>query len=372
MQFLKEKNVTPLRMSKEETSVKRIHKEKDEPVKTMEISKVNEIILECKSDWEIARMKKCEKAKREKAISKIYEKIKGNIAFILRKRTGSKILQTIFKFANEETKDLIFEEIKNEIPSLSICSFSIFFLQKLLDTKYFKELVQIMGDNHKKIITDRIGAFFLDEVFQKLKKGPQKDFLRKLLGNKARIFYANTKLMDIPEKEFDFGNITRKMLDKGLSNLTIAHDLLNLHILHFESEEEQKIYVRGLVEFFIDFVHTINGRKIINRLLEDEVNIKKMVKQTKDHLSDMMKSTESRSILMDLIAKSEEKDAKKYIFKTIKENMATFLNTDNFADFVELLIEKEQFEYLKDKFIKELQRDDAEYGDRYKEIQSNL
>ena len=79
------------------------------------------------------------------------------------------------------------------------------------------------------------------------------------MGNKTQVFYAKkTRLMDIPSKEFDFEVIIRKMLDKGLTNLTIGHDLINLHISHFENLEEQKIYVKGLLEFFLSISLTLS------------------------------------------------------------------------------------------------------------------
>merc|ERR1712178_361905 len=199
------------------------------------------------------RKSKFEKDTAHKTIQSIMKRVTGNITPILRKRTGSKMLQSVFKYANDDTKEQIFEEIKGEIPNLISCSFSVFFLQKLLATKYFNQIVEILGKYHKKIITDRVGAFLLDEAYQKLKRGPQKDFIKHLLGDKVRVFYANKKLMEIPAKELEFGNITRKMMDKGLTNLTIAHDLIHLHIDHFESQEDRQLYVRGLVEFFVDF-----------------------------------------------------------------------------------------------------------------------
>lgn len=352
-------------------SEKKERTKKNDDTHKIQISKVNEIIDDCKGDWETARLKKCEKTVRDEAINKIYSRIQGNITHVLRKRTGSKILQTIYKFGCLEVKDKIFEEIKDDIPSLSNCSFSIFFLQKLLSTKYFHTIIEILGDKHKRIITDRVGAFFLDEAYQKLKKGPQKDFLKKLLGNKARVFYANKKIMDIPEKELDFGDLTRKMLDKGLTNLTIAHDLLSLHMNHFEDLEERKVFLRGLVEFFIDFVHTINGRKLAYSMLEDEKNTHKIIKQIGDHLIDLMKSEESREILIYIISNYEEKEVQKYIFKEIKTNLQTFLNTVYFDEFLTRLIEIEKFDYLKEKFLEEVSKKDAEYNKIFLQIASN-
>ena len=155
------------------------------------------------------------------------------------------------------------------------------------------------------------------------------------MGNKAQVFYAKkTRLMDIPSKEFDFEVIIRKMLDKGLTNLTIGHDLINLHISHFENLEEQKIYVKGLLEFFVDFTHTINGRKVVNMILEDNTNLKSVIKQVGDHSSGLITSENSREILFSIIEKSEAEDdaelkethtkeVTKYIFKPIKENIET-------------------------------------------------
>lgn len=328
----------------------------DHDTKKIQISKTNSIIDSCKEDWEIARMKKCDKNKRDETLDKIYGKIEGHIATILRKRTGSKMLQTIFKFGNNKMKDKIFDEIRRDIPGLTNCSFSIFFLQKLLDSKYFHEIITILAENHKKIITDRVGAFFLDEAYQKLKRGPQKDFLKKLLGNKAQIFYTNTKLMDIPQKEFNFEHITRKMLDKGLTNLTIGHDLLYLHLSHFEVSEERKIYLKGLLEFFVDFIHTINGRKIANELLEDVDNHKTILKQVEEHLIDFMSSEKSIEVLLILFTKIEQKYAQKYILKLIKQNIGAFFNTPNFSLFVSRLIEMEKFDYLKKKFLKSVKQ----------------
>ncbi|KRH95139.1 Puf family RNA-binding protein [Pseudoloma neurophilia] len=358
-------------------------KEDDKENKKIQISKINEIIDSCKDDWEIARLKKCDREKRQEAIGKIFAKIKGNVAAMLKKRTGSRLLQTIFKFTDEKTKDEIFNEIKSEITMLANCSFGIFFLQKLLKTKYFFEIVDVLAKNHKKLIADRVGAFFLDEVYQTLKKGPQKDFLKRLMGNKAQVFYSKTKLMDIPPKEFDFESIIRKMLDKGLTNLTIGHDLINLHISHFEKEEDKKIYVKGLLEFFVDFLHTINGRKIVNMILEDKTNLKSVIKQVGDHLTSLISSEDSRTVLFSIIEKSEAeedeklketlvKDVTKYIFKPIKENIETFLNTENFDLFVVKLIELKKFEYLQSKFIKEIQKKDSDYSESLQKLAADL
>lgn len=344
----------------------------DPETKKIQISKVNSIIDDCKEDWEIARMKKGDKDKRDETIKRIFHKIEGHIAAILKKRTGSKMLQTIFKFGTHEIKDKIFDEIRGDISGLTNCSFSIFFLQKLLYTKYFQEIITILVDNHKKIITDRVGAFYLDEAYQKLKKGPQKDFLKNFLGNKAQLFYSNTKIMDIPAKEFDFEHIMRKMLDKGLTNLTIGHDLLHLHLSHFEDPEERKLYLNGLLEFFVDFVHTINGRKITIELLEDSNNHKIIIKQVSEHLMDFLSSEKSLEILFLLLAKIEQKEIQKYVLKPIKQNMETFLKNLNFHIFISKLIEIEKFDYLKEKFLKLVLQKNATLDENLRKIVEDL
>merc|ERR1711915_328326 len=144
------------------------------------------------------------------------------------------------------------------------------------------------------------------------------------------------------------------MMDKGLTNLTIAHDLIYLHIYHFEDLNERQTYVRGLVEHFVDFVHTINGRKITDLILKDEINRKKVIKKVGEHVSDMIQTESSQDVLIDMISICEQKDIQKYILKTIRGNMDTFCNTKQFDLFVCKLIEKNQFEYLKEKFLKEV------------------
>ena len=69
-------------------------------------------------------------------------------------------------------------------------------------------------------------------------------------------------------------------------------------------------------------------------ILEDNTNLKSVIKQVGDHLSGLITSDNSREILFSIIEKSEAEDdaelkethtkeVTKYIFKPIKENIET-------------------------------------------------
>lgn len=341
-------------------------------LKNIQHNKINSLIHDCKADWEIVRLKKCERNKRDETIHRILERFKGNYSKILRKRTGSRIFQSIFKYSNTEMKEIIFTEIRSDIPDLINCSFSIFFLQKLLSTSYFHQIVEIVTKNYKKIIADRVGSFFVDEIYQKMKTYQKKEFLKSILGNKGAVFYSNKKLDEIPLKELNYEDITRKMLDKGLSNLMIAHDMIKLHISHFEDLEERKVYLRGLVEFFIDFLHTENGRIIADQIFDEEINHKKITKQVGEHLESIISSDYSQDFLIKIIQNCDEKYVKKYILQVIKGNIDTFCNVKLFDAFIMELIKIDQIDYLKEKLVKEINKKGMNYSVELREIAGKL
>lgn len=337
-------------------------------LKNIQKSKTNELIDECKLDWEVARKKKCLKAEREKAISRIYERLKLNFVKVLRKRTGSKIVQTFFKYGNAEIKDKIFEEVYDKIPELSVCSFSIFFLQKLIPTKYFVRISETVARNYKKILTSRVGAFYFDDVYQKMNQKQKENFIKEILGNEIKIFYNDRKLKEIPNEKLNFDHLIGKILSKGLANLEIAHDLFYYHLLHFKEEDERNAFYKTLSRFFVDLLHTENGKAVACQIVESKQGEKRVVKKTGEYIANIVEDVSVYDILFRIIQESKEKYVNKYILKPIKGNMNTFLQKKNFDQFLLLLIEKNKFEKLQKRFLKEIKKNKKLHAEKFEPV----
>ncbi|ELA47624.1 hypothetical protein VCUG_00947 [Vavraia culicis subsp. floridensis] len=340
--------------------------------KSMQKSKTNELIDQCKKDWEISRRKKVAKSEREDANKRIVKILKGHFYQVLRKRTGSKIVQTLFKYGNATLKDQIFDEIYRYIPELCQCSFSIFFLQKLVDSKYLGKVFEMLKKEHRKILTSRVGAFYFDEVYQRMKVVQKGEMIKEIMGSEAKIFYGGKPLEDIPKEKFNFEAILQKMMDKGLTNLEIMHDLIYYHLMHFNDADERRVFMKGLSLFFVDLLHTQRGKSIAFELLRTSENKKKIFKKTGEYISKMVENAFVHDVLLELIQNGDDKYVLRYILKPIKTGMDVFLNTDNFDLFLLKLIDAHKFEVLKNKFMKAYKKNEKVYALRYEKVVGKL
>lgn len=335
-------------------------------------SKIDDLIDSCKKDWEIARRKKISRKERDGANMKIYDRLKGYFTKASKKRTGSKIIQTLFKYGNPKLKDSIFDEIYDDVPELCVCQFSVFVLEKLLTTKYLNRILKIVCSNHTKILTNRIGAFFFDKLYQAAKPSDQENIVKAFLGNEIKLFYNNSQLCDIPNDKFNFEALIEKIINKGLTNLEIAHVIIYYHILHFNNDEDARVFCNTLVPFFVDFLHTNKGQDISVRILNSCEDKKVIIEKISMFINNIIENPFTHSIVVDAIGHVDRKCAKEYIFRPIKENISTFIKIDGFDNFCLKLIETNNFDYLKRRFLRKVKKYGDEYLSKYDEVLKRL
>ncbi|ELQ76795.1 Puf family RNA-binding protein [Trachipleistophora hominis] len=340
--------------------------------KSIQKSKTNEMIDLCKKDWEISRKKKVPKINREDANTRIYKTLKGHFYKVLKKRTGSKIAQTLFKYGSATLKDQIFEEIYKHIPELCQCSFSIFFLQKLLNTKYLAKVFELMKKNYRKILTSRVGAFYFDEVYQHVNVAQKEEIIKEIMGNEVKIFYGGKPLQEIPSEKFNFEVILDKLMNKGLTNLEITHDLIFYHLMHYTDTNERASFMKTLSSFFVDLLHTERGKSIAHQLLKENENHKILFKKTGEYIARMVENVFVHDILLEMIRHGKEKYVSKYILKPLRTSMDVFLNTNNFDHLLLELINMHKFEILRDKFTKTYKRNEEIYALKYEKVFKKL
>lgn len=91
-----------------------------------------QIISKAKQVWEIIRRKDCNKTKREKLVKEIEELVKGKIKTIAFAHDSTRVLQCFIQFGNDKQRQEVYEELKDDMVSLSKSKYSRNIVKKFL------------------------------------------------------------------------------------------------------------------------------------------------------------------------------------------------------------------------------------------------
>ncbi|KAM6984680.1 pumilio homolog 3 [Aplochiton taeniatus] len=91
-----------------------------------------QIISRAKQVWEIIRRKDCDKGKRQKLVKEIEELIKGKVKTIAFAHDSTRVLQCFIQFGSDKQRQDVFDELKDDMVSLSKSKYSRNIVKKFL------------------------------------------------------------------------------------------------------------------------------------------------------------------------------------------------------------------------------------------------
>ena len=292
------------------------------------------VILEANQLWETARKRALYPEERQKLIHQLWDLFKENPYEIALKRNGSRIFQTIVKYADDEMMETITEALKPNIFALCESQYGSHFIAKILAHRSRKArtaVVEKIQGKVRHLLSTTYGWVVVEEAYRDYATGTQKKQLyQELYGNEFTIFRETNNyksIEDILEKQPAKKDVImdslvkslKPILTKGLVSGTIVHRAL-LEVMTYGRKSDIEEIVELSKSLLPEILHSKNGSQASCLILAHaSVKDKKhMISQMSEYMDKIF--TDKYGFIVPLVAFEVVDDTKmtrKYILSKI-------------------------------------------------------
>ncbi|KAG5359954.1 Pumilio-like proteiny domain family member 6 [Yarrowia sp. C11] len=243
-----------------------------------------ESIAQIKQIWERLRMKTGVKpAERKQLVEEIWAISKNDIKNLILKHDASRIIQTLFKYADKEKREIITKALKGNYYDLAISSYGKYLLVKMLhygSAAVRQSIIDELHGRFRKLMRHKEGAYVLEDAYRDYSTAAQKrQIIQEFFGAEFAVFRdaaGNKTLKDIiedaPEKRpiimRNLNETITAAVNKGSIGFTVIHAAMLEYVNNLDTNNSEKTEFIDLVaEQFAEMVHTNEGSQVACKLL---------------------------------------------------------------------------------------------------------
>nr|POE49309.1 pumilio likey domain family member 6 [Quercus suber] len=250
-----------------ETSSAEAHAKQRALVKERKAAKPNaDIIGRSKKIWERLRRKShVPKEERKELVTELFSIINGRVRDFVFKHDSVRVIQCALKYANQEQRKMIVEELKSDIRPLAESRYGKFLVAKMVveGDQYIRDIIIPEFYGHvKRLINHPEASWIVDDIYRQIASPQQKvAMLREWYGPEFALFRGrdgveNTAdlaeiLQGNPEKRKPvlqhLQHMCNSMIQKKMTGFTMLHDAMLQYFLALDSaSEEHKEFLETL------------------------------------------------------------------------------------------------------------------------------
>ncbi|KAK3066629.1 hypothetical protein LTS18_001595, partial [Coniosporium uncinatum] len=214
-------------------------------------------VLRTKQLWERLRRKShVPKEERRKLVEELYGIITGRVKEFVLKHDATRVIQTALKYAKQDQRIMIANELKGEYKTLAESKYAKFLVGKLLvsGADQCRDIIVPEFYGHvKRMINHPEASWILDDVYRQVATPEQKAILlREWYGPEFAVFKSEKAgqtaelskvLADAPEKRKPImqylRNMTNQLIQKKMTGFTMLHDALLQYFLNTKPGSEE-------------------------------------------------------------------------------------------------------------------------------------
>lgn len=214
----------------EASSSKESHQKQKALVKERKAAKPNaDQIQRAKQLWEKLRRKShVEKKERDGLVAELFTIVTGKVHDFVFKHDSVRVVQCALKYANEQQRGIIAEELKGEFRTLAQSKYGKFLVAKLITTgtDAVKNMIISEFFGHiRALINHPEASWILDDTYRQVASQKQKaSMLREWYGPEFAIFKASPS---DPAPTSDLSTILQENPEKRKPILQYLHDLID-------------------------------------------------------------------------------------------------------------------------------------------------
>lgn len=233
---------------------------------------------ELASLWEKMRRRDIVKDDRSKLITEAIQKMRGKIPEIATSHVSSRILQTCVNYCSQEEKDVVFEELRPHLLTLSTNAYAVHLVKKMLDNASKKQLEWFVSSLHGHVaplLRHMVGSVVVEHTFQLGNAAQKRRLLLELYSPELQLFKDLTLsneggLLDIITKLglqksavlLHMATVIQPILEKGIIDHSIIHTLLAEYFTIADKSSATEIIQQLSSALLLRMIHTKEGSKV--------------------------------------------------------------------------------------------------------------
>lgn len=341
--------------------------------------------------WEELRKKDTEQLRREQLIDKLIEMIMGNFVTFVRRHDTVRLIEAIIKYANQEQRDQIFDELKEEIVELSKLKYGKFFVLKMMKYGSSKQKQQIINSFYghvPNLLTHACASPVLEAIYNDYANLKQRnELVQEYYGNEFKFFkdqetgYLKDVLDKLEDEKKDqimshFKDQLNKLSSKAATNYSMTHYLYREFFKNAKPDDRNEL-AQSLVDKVVEILHTKDGSRVGLHVLwnSSAKERKAIVKSFKKFITNSAKDENGHYVLMAIFdcvddTKMIEKSILSELFA--KENIVEIASNKYGCKVLEFLLSPRDTRFFHPDQIAILAGgDDNIYSKKGKEIRQN-
>lgn len=257
-------------------------------------------VEQIKKLWEKLRVRNppMPKELRNKLVNETWELCQGVLGDLVLKHDASRVVQTLVKYANKETRDAVCLELKPFYYRLATSAYGKYLLIKLLHYGSKESRALIIQELHgklRKLMRHREGAYVVEDMFVLYSTSKQKQHMIKEFWGAQYAYFQNDTdetvvevCKESPEKRrliaSNLQGTIQATVEKGSTGFQILHAAMREYIQIMEGQEIRE-FIDLLAEQVAELVHTPEGCEVACAMIAWANNKEKKVilKSLKQH-----------------------------------------------------------------------------------------
>ncbi|KAL5713184.1 hypothetical protein ACHQM5_015286 [Ranunculus cassubicifolius] len=290
--------------------------------------------------WEKMRRRNITKEDRAKMVSEAVQKMMGKMNKIAVSNLSCRVLQTCLKYGSQEEKDIIFEELRPHLITLSCNRYAVFLVTKMLDNASKKQLEGFIAALHGHVaplLRHVFGSVVVEHAYQLGNAFQKQSLLLELYSAELQLFkdlvtMKERRLADlIPKLGLNKGSVARHMasvlqpiLEKGILDHSITHTAILEYLNVADKTSAADVIEQLSGPLLVRMIHTKDGSKLgVLTIKHGGAKArKKVIKGMKTHIA---KIASEQFGYMVLVALFSVVDDTKFLTKVIIKELTPIL-----------------------------------------------
>ncbi|KAL0920085.1 hypothetical protein M5K25_009193 [Dendrobium thyrsiflorum] len=197
---------------------------------------------ELASLWEKMRCYSIGKVERSKLVSEALQKMYGKLLEVASSHVSARVLQTCIKYGSQEERNVVFEELRPHLLTLSRKKYAVHLVKKLLDAASKKQLEGFISSLHGHVsflIRHTVGSAVVEHAYHLASGSQRQRLLMEMYSTELQLFKDLTltnagSLADLISKLKlqkssvlqHMTSIIQPLLEKGIVDYSIIHATL--------------------------------------------------------------------------------------------------------------------------------------------------
>ncbi|KAF6165605.1 hypothetical protein GIB67_021875 [Kingdonia uniflora] len=265
--------------------------------------------------WEKMRRRNITKEDKSKLATVAIQKMKGTICEIAVSHVSSRVLQTCVKNCSQAERDIVLEEIRPHLLTLSRDTYAVHLVKKILDTASKNQLEGCISSLHghvASLLRHMVGSVVVEHAYQLANSSQKQSLLSELYSVELQLFkdLASTKekrLIDIiPKLGLNKASVQRHMasviqpiLEKGILDHSIIHSALIEYLSIADKSSAADVVKQLSGPLLVRMIHTKGGAKLGMLCVKhgSAKERKKIIKGMKGHIGKIANDQYGNTVL---------------------------------------------------------------------------